>query len=262
MEHLVKNPSWSVPRHEIVVMRPRRARHAVVVVVLNEGARLARQLARMQDVIDLCDIVIADAPSMDGSTEIVKLAAANVHALVQLAEPGGLSSSLRAALAYIATSCYEGVIIMDGNDKDDPRAISHFVAALDHGADYVQGSRYLPGGRGVNTPRLRDFLIRWVHAPFFSLLCRRRFSDTTNGFRAFSRRFLVDQRVRPWRPVFRYYELPFYLAWAACRYEFAVEEIPVTRAYPSSGPVPTKISTLRGHWRMLEPLLMLLLRRY
>ncbi len=251
-----------MPRREITILHPRRARYVAIILVLNEGERLARQLRRMHAVRHVCDIVIADAPSTDGSTEVSRLATANVHALVRLAEPGGLSSSLRAALAYAIESGYDGAIIMDGNDKDDPKAMPDFVAALDAGIDYVQGSRYCPGGRGINTPRHREFLIRRIHAPVFSWLCRRRFTDTTNGFRSFSRRLLVDPRVWPWRPTFRDYELPYYLAWAACRYGFRVAEIPVTRAYPGIGPVPTKMSPFRGHWRMLKPLLMLALRRY
>lgn len=256
------NPQWQIPANEVVVLRPGRTRYAAIVPVWNEGERFERQLREMLPYSGLADIIVADAPSTDGSTEPSKMAAANVRAIVSLAERGRLSSALRATIAYAMTQGYEGIILIDGNGKDDPAGIAHFVRELDDGGDYIQGSRYLPGGRAIHTPRMRSFLIRFVHVPLFSLLCGRRFTDTTIGFRAFSRRFLLDPRVRPFRNAFRHYEIYFYLAWAACHYGFDVRHVPVTRAYPATGPVPTKISTIRGNWQMLKPLIMILFRRY
>ncbi len=254
--------SWQVPAHDTVVLRPARTRHAVIVPVWNEGERFERQLREMRPYTEIADIIVADAPSTDGSTTASKLAAANVHAVVSLAEPGRQSASLRAALAYAMNEGFEGIILMDGNGKDDPAGIEGFVRELDSGGDYVQGSRFLPRGKAINTPRSRMFLIRFVHAPLFSLLCGRRFTDSTNGFRAFSRRLLLDPRVRPFRNAFGQYEIYPYLAWAACRYNFDVRDLAVTRSYPAVGPVPTKISLFHGNWQMLKPLLMILFRRY
>jgi len=262
MRQAVHDITWRVPRADIQVLNPKRNRYVVIISVLNEGERLHRQLAKLSKFLDTCDVVIADAPSTDGSTEPTILKAAGVHALVSLREPGGQSSSFRTGFAYALKAGYEGMVIMDGNDKDDPSALPTFAEQLDAGLDYVQGSRFHRGGQAINTPLRRMLLIRFVHAPLFSALCGVRLTDTTNGFRAYSRRFLLDDRVTPFRDTFCFYEMPFYLSWAACRYGFRTAEIPVIRAYPSTGPVPTKITGLRGHWRMLKPLLMLLFRRY
>ena len=48
----------------------------------------------------------------------------------------------------------------------------------------MQGSRYLPGGDFGNMPLYRQIATRWVHPLLFSLVVRRRYTDTTNGFRA------------------------------------------------------------------------------
>jgi len=252
--------AWQVPRHDLCTFAPRRTRYAVVVTVLNEGVRLAHQLERMRASTDVCDIVVADGPTTDGSTEDTTMAAHGVHAVTRLREPGGFSSSLRTGLAYAMRAGYDGAILMNGNDKDDPDALPRFVERLGAGMDYVQGDRFLPGGLGINTPWHREALIRYVHSPLFSRISGMRCADTTNGFRAFSRRLLLDARVRPWRAIFAHYELEYYLAWAACRYGFRVTEIPVTRRYPAH--TPTKIRGLPGHWRMLQPLVMLALGRY
>ena len=44
---------------------------------------------------------------------------------------------------------------IDGNGKDDVAAIADFVSRLEDGFDYVQGSRYRPGGTG-STRRWND----------------------------------------------------------------------------------------------------------
>lgn len=144
---------WQVPTCEIAILRPRRARYAVVMPVWNEGGKLWSQLRKMAPYLDLIDVVIADAPSMDGSTDTERLNELGVHAVIALREPGGQSSSLRTGLAYAMRAGFSEVSEMDGNDKDGPEAIPRFLTELDAGADYVQGSRYLPGGRGINTPR-------------------------------------------------------------------------------------------------------------
>jgi glycosyltransferase involved in cell wall biosynthesis len=257
-----KDGSWHLPRADVVLLCPKRNRYAVVIPVRNEGDRLRRQLPRMARFMDVCDIVITDAPSTDGSTEVDALREAGVHALVTLREPGGLSSSLRAGFAYALRAGFQGLILMDGNDKDDPAALPRFVEGLKAGFDFMQGSRYTVGGQAINTPLSRRLLIKFIHVPLFSALSGYRFTDTTNGFRGYSRRFLLDDRVRPFRNVFCLYELPYYLSWAASRYGFRVTEIPVTRAYPADGPIPTKITVFRGSWWMLKPLIMLLFRRY
>jgi dolichol-phosphate mannosyltransferase len=251
-----------VPQYRAVVLREQVKPFAAIVCAWNEGARLHRQLAAMgPHASSLFDIVIADGPSTDGSTQAEVLRPLGVKAVIVLEETGGLSAALRAALAYALDSGYRGVVTLDGNNKDDTSSLAGFAARLEEGFDYVQGSRYMPGGQEINTPWSRHFLIKFVHAPLFSALCWRRFTDTTNGFRGLSRRFLLDERVNIFRKVFSAYELPYYLAWAACRYGFRTTEIPVTRSYPA-GPVPTKIIGVRGYLRMLKPLVMLGLRRY
>jgi dolichol-phosphate mannosyltransferase len=74
-----------------------------------------------------------------------------------------------------------------------------------------------------------------------SVAARHRFTDTTNGFRGHSRRLLTDPRVAPMREVFDTYELLAYLPIRAARLGHACCEVPVTRAYPPAGAIPTKI---------------------
>jgi len=246
--------AWAVPAHTATALAGSRGRHAVCIFVINEAERLHRQLARMQRVDHGLDVVIADGGSTDGSTDPARLAALGVRAVLVKRGPGRLSAQMRMGLAWCLGEGYDGVVVMDGNDKDDPEALPRFAAALDDGIDHVQGSRYVPGGRAINTPLSRHLAVTLVHAPLVSLAAGRRYTDTTNGFRGYSRGLLADPRVAPFRDVFTGYELHYYLAIRAARLGFRVAEIPVTRAYPADGRVPTKIRGLRGNALILKTL--------
>jgi dolichol-phosphate mannosyltransferase len=245
---------WQVPAHDVAPLAARRGRHAVCIFVINEAERLHRQLARMQAVDHGLDVVIADGGSTDGSTDPDTLRRLGVRAVLVKRGPGRLSAQMRMGLAWCLGEGYDGVVVMDGNDKDDPEALPRFAEALTDGIDHVQGSRYVPGGRAINTPLSRHLAVTLVHAPLVSLAAGRRYTDTTNGFRGYSRRLLTDPRVAPFRDVFTGYELHYYLAIRAARLGLRVAEIPVTRAYPADGRVPTKIRGLRGNALILKTL--------
>jgi dolichol-phosphate mannosyltransferase len=250
----LEDSDWELPDHTIVEMAPRAHDICVVIPVLDEGERILRQLARMRASCSGVDIIVADGNSTDGYSVPEKLGPLNVRVIVRKLGPGGLSSQMRAAYAYALRQGYRGIVQIDGNDKDGVEAIPNFVRHLEAGGDCVLGSRYMPGGTGIRTPLVRDLGIRLVHAPLISLAAGRRMTDTTNGFRAFSRRYLLDPRVKPFRHVFKNYNLPYYLAVRAARLRYRVIQIPVVRYYPERGPTPTKIMGLKGYLGILGEL--------
>jgi hypothetical protein len=242
----------AVPSFTVHELRPRRADYCVAVFVLNENGKLHRQLDRMRGLQGTIDIVIADGGSSDGSTDPEVVKDLGVNSVLTKRGPGKLGAQMRMAFAWALDRGYRGVICMDGNNKDGPEAIPTFVAALQAGVDHVQGSRFLPGGVSENLPWSRFLGLKLLHAPLVSLAARRRYTDTTNGFRAYSRRLLEDPRVAVFRDVFAGYELHYYLAIRSARLGFKVAEVPVARRYPAHGPVPTKISPIRGNLRVLR----------
>jgi dolichol-phosphate mannosyltransferase len=246
--------NWEVPAFRVEEFSPRRNRYCLCIFVLNEDGRIQPQLAQIRGVSHSFDIIVADGGSTDGSVASHVMAPLGVRALLIKQGPGKLSAQMRMALAYAMTEGYEAVVVMDGNNKDGPEALPRFAAALDAGYDHVQGSRFLPGGAAINTPLLRWAGLRFLHAPLISIAARRRYTDTTNGFRAYSRRLLLDPAVAPFRSVFATYELHYYLAIRAARLGYRVTEIPVRREYPSHGPVPTKISPIAGSLHVLSVL--------
>jgi dolichol-phosphate mannosyltransferase len=243
---------WAVPHGEIHVLRERVGRYCVLIPVINEGDRILGQLRTLRDHGFDLDVVVADGGSTDGSTDPEVLRDLGVRALLVKRAAGKLSAQLRMGFAFALREGYDGVITVDGNGKDDVAALPLMVAALDGGADFVQGSRFIPGGRAINTPRERYLAIKLLHAPVTSLAARRRFTDTTNGFRAHSRALLTDPRVAPMRDVFDTYELLAYLPIRAARLGYTCTEVPVTRAYPTAGAIPTKIHGRRGQLDLVQ----------
>ncbi len=245
---------WQAPEFFALELAPRKARWCVCIPVINEGERIQRQLERMRPFARDLDVAIADGGSTDGALGEEYLRTTIVRALLTKTGPGRLSAQMRMAMAWGMEQGYEGLIFVDGNNKDDPEALPRFASKLAEGWDHVQGSRYAPGGKGVNTPLSRHLGVLLLHAPLISLAARHRYTDTTNGFRGYSRRLLLDPRVQPFRDVFAAYELHYYLAIRAARLGFKVCEVAVTREYPAKGRTPTKISPLRGNLAVLRTL--------
>jgi hypothetical protein len=66
----------------------------------------------------------------------------------------GIGAALRAVVHYGRSHGYDVMVVMAGNNKDDPAEIPRqLVPILDQGVDYVQGSRFLPGGSSPHLPR-------------------------------------------------------------------------------------------------------------
>ncbi len=242
-----------LPAHTCIYTSERTSRFCILIPVINEGDRILNQLRGMRQASLGFDIVIVDGGSTDGSMEPTRLRETfGVHTLLLKTGSGKLSAQLRIGMAWAMRHGYEGLVTIDGNGKDDYGAIPQFVAQLQNGFDQVQGSRYVQGGIAENTPLDRELGVRLLHAPLISLGAGRRYTDTTNGFRAFSRRFLMDARVRPFRAIFDTYNLHYYLSVRAPRLGFKVCEVPVARRYPKTGPTPSKIGGLSGKLHILK----------
>jgi dolichol-phosphate mannosyltransferase len=249
---VVNKSDWSIPSHTVSFWKGRTHDHCVIIPVINEGERIIRLLQRMESVgvADIADIIIIDGGSTDNSLDPSKLQALRVQALIIKTGSGKLSAQLRCAYSFALEAGFAGIITIDGNDKDDPEPISRMVCALKDGADFLQASRFIEGGVAENTPLSRYVAIRLIHAPLLSFFSGFQWTDTTQGFRAYSARMLLDPRVRPFRDCFNSSELLAYLSYRAPRLGFRCSEIATSRRYPRDE-VPTKISVIRGNMRVL-----------
>ena len=251
-----------VPTYEIHSLTNKASRYCVCVFVINEGQKLRKQLKRMALLADRIDIVIADGGSTDGSTNISELGSWGVNTLLVKTGVGRLGAQMRMAFDWAIERQYEGVVVIDGNNKDSVEDIPEFTLKLDNGYDHIQGSRFISGGYHKNTPLSRLIGLKIIHAPLIRLSSGFHYTDTTNGFRAYSVRLLQDPRISIFRDIFSGYELHYYLAVRAPRLGYRCTEVPVSRIYPPTGKIPTKISPIKGNFSVIRKLLATCLRKY
>lgn len=244
-----------VPDFESFAFQEKRNKYCLCIPVINEGERIKAELSRAYEhkIHELADIIICDGGSADGSTEHEALQNLGVNTLLVKEGAGRQGAQLRMGFYWALARGYEGIITIDGNNKDSIEDVPRFVEKLAQGFDFVQGSRFIAGGTAINTPKIRYLAVRLIHAPVISLTARKWYTDTTNAYRAYSRRYLTDARVQVLRDVFVAYELLAYLSVRADQLGMKTCEIPVRREYPKNS-VPTKISALRGNWDLLRTL--------
>ena len=238
---------YSEKKHDYVVLIP----------IINEGTRIHDELRRAQEanVSDFADIVICDGGSTDGCTDEETLKSLDVNTLLVKKGAGKQGAQLRMGFYFSRQRGYNGIITIDGNNKDSIGDIPAFINKLEEGYDLIQGSRFINGGKAINTPLVRLVSVKLIHAPIISLTAHQRFTDTTNAYRAYSAVYLFDERTNVFRDIFVGYELLAYLSVRATQLGYKACEIPVTREYPKKGKTPTKISFFKGNWGLMKILI-------
>lgn len=253
---------WEIPEFVTHEFLPKNNNYCVCIFVINEGEKFHKQLNNMKYLSQEIDIVVADGGSTDGSMEFEKLKSYNVNTLLIKKSLGKLGTQMRMAYSWALKREYKGIVVIDGNGKDSFEDIPHFITKLDEGYDHIQGSRFILGGHHENTPLLRLIGLKVLHVPLMRLASGFKYTDTTNGFRAYSSKLLADPRIAIFREVFDGYELHYYLAVKAAKLAFRCIEIPVTRKYPATGKTPTKISPVKGNLQVIERLINVVVGKY
>lgn len=243
-----------VPQFECKEFSEKKKDYVVLIPIINEGERIIKELKRAYKygVFNDADIVICDGGSTDGCTEETSLKALKVNTLLIKQDAGKQGAQLRMGFWWALQRGYKGIITIDGNNKDSIEDVPRFIEKLEAGYDFIQGSRFIKGGKAIRTPFIRLLSVRLIHAPLISLTAGYHFTDTTNAYRAYSVRYLTDERVQPLRDIFMTYELLAYLSVRATQIGYHACEIPVTRAYPKNGKTPTKISFFKGNSELMK----------
>jgi dolichol-phosphate mannosyltransferase len=203
------------------------------------------------------DMLVMDDGSTDGSLDSIRALGVRV---ISSAANRGIGSAMKEAFQLAIDDGYDVIIIMAGNNKDDPEEIGRLLDPIvRQGFDFVQGSRWMKGGGHGRMPIYRRFATR-LHPFLFSLATRKWVTESTNGFRAIRTRLLRDERIR-WRQAWLdKYELEPYLLFKAIRLGYRHTEVPVVKIYPPKKLGYTKMKPLTGWWSILRPIFYLGLR--
>jgi dolichol-phosphate mannosyltransferase len=255
---------FEVPRFSVHEFNSKQKPYCLLIPIINEGERIIKQLDRAFEskIHYYCDIVLCDGGSTDSSLDLTLLSRLEVNTLLTKKDRGKQSAQLRMGFYWAIQRSYEGFLTIDGNNKDSIEDVPRFIKALQEGFDFVQGSRYITGGQAINTPWIRHLSVKMIHAPIISFSAKFRFTDSTNAFRAYSKKYLSHPDVQPFREVFQTYELLAYLSVRASQLGLNVKEVPVTRAYPTGEKTPTKISPVKGNLLLFSILIKNFFKHY
>ena len=164
-------------------------RRAVVVIpTYNEVGNIESLIRSIMDVLPDAGILVVDDASPDGTADVVRGLAREFGDRVEvLSRPAksGLGTAYRAGFSEVLSRHETIVVQMDADLSHDPTYLPALVASVELGADAALGSRYVPGGRIENWPRLRLFLSRWGNRYAAGMLGLA-VNDATSGYRAYS----------------------------------------------------------------------------
>jgi glycosyltransferase involved in cell wall biosynthesis len=219
--------------------------------VHNEIRRFPGVLDELREAgLDGVTYLLVNNGSTDGCETLIRESG---HPFIDLPVNQGVGHAYVAALDWALERNFTLFGAMAGNGKmraaEIPRLLDPIIAGV---ADYVTGSRFLPGGQSPNLPEFRRRSIPLVNL-YVRALTGARLTDATCGFRAFRleimRRALFDWHA-PW---LRTYGLEYYLyAKVLLDGQLRWKEVPASMRYPERGPY-TKIRAGRDWFAMLKP---------
>lgn len=248
-----------LPKYNVKELQEKKNKYCVCIPIINEGERIKTELSRALkcNIQNKIDFILLDSGSTDGSTSIQNLEKYKINTIIEMEEKKKYTQSkaLIAGFYYAMQRGYDGVVTIDGNNKDSIEDIPKFIKKLEEGYDYIQGSRYINGGNAINIPKSRDWAIKYIHAPIISKICKKKYTDTTNLFRGYSRNYILNEKVQPFRSIFKSYELSIYLSTRADELGLKTIEIPVTREYPQGKQYSTKVGKVKGNFLLIKSLI-------
>lgn len=172
----------------------------------------------------------------------------------------GAGGGIRSGLEYGRLNNYDILAVLAGDNQDDPNDLFQAVDLLiDDNLDYVQGSRWMKGGRRENMTLSRTILT-WLYSLFFRLLFKAEITDATNGFRVFKKEILDNPKINLWQDWLLQYEMEPYLLIQTCKSGYKVGEVPVTKRYHENMKDNTKMVPFKSWWSILRPLFLISLK--
>lgn len=149
----------------------RRTKVSVVVPAMNEEKNIGHVLKLLPE--DLHEVILVDGNSTDRTIETAQAAYPGIRVTQQTGR--GKGDAFRTGFAAVTGNL---VVMLDADGSADPAEIPRFIAALEEGADFAKGSRFLSGGGSADitwTRKLGNACLsgtaNFLHGTHFTDLC-------------------------------------------------------------------------------------------
>jgi len=160
----------------------RTTKVSVVVPAMNEEHNIGQVLSELPE--GLHEVILVDGNSKDRTIEVACEAYPGIRVTSQSGR--GKGDAFRTGFAAVTGNL---VVMLDADGSADPAEIPSFVAALEAGADFAKGSRYMEGGGSADITRLRS-LGNSVLSGTANVMHGTHFTDLCYGYNAFWARCL------------------------------------------------------------------------
>lgn len=222
------------------VARKRAPSVSLVIPARNEAHNLGWVLERIPAGID--EVILVDGFSTDATLAMAKFCRPSIRSVTQ--DRPGKGAALQAGFAAAQGDI---IVMIDADGSMDPQEIPHLIWCLQHGFDFVKGSRFVAGGGSLDITPLRragnHMLIMLVNRRFHAHL-----TDLCYGLCAFHRWWLPSLDLS--RPGF---EVETEMTLHALTAGLRVTEVPSVELPRRSG--QSSLRTFRDGWRVLKTIL-------
>jgi glycosyltransferase involved in cell wall biosynthesis len=215
-------------------------RVSVVIPALNEALNIPLVFANLPE--NVFEVILVDGQSTDGTIDVAKAIRPDVR-IVSEPRPGkgvALISGFEASRGDI-------IVALDADGSTDAAEIIRFVDALERGADFVKGSRFLDGGGSADLTPVRR-AGNWVLCASANVLHGTRYTDLCYGYNAFWRRCLPQLALDC-----DGFEVETVMNIRAARARLRVAEVPSFESKRVHG--ESHLNAVRDGWRILRTIL-------
>jgi glycosyltransferase involved in cell wall biosynthesis len=213
---------------------------SLVIPAKNEARNLPWVLERIPDCVD--EVILVDGFSTDATVAMAEFCRPNIRHVNQKRRGKGAG-----LLAGFEQARGDYVLMIDADGSMDPEEIPRYIWYLDHGFDFVKGSRFVAGGGSLDITPLRR-LGNWGLMMIAKVRFGTQLTDLCYGYCGFHRRWLPSLGLSA-----SGFEIETEMTLNALTAGLRIAEVPSLETPRRSG--HSNLRTFRDGWRVLRTIL-------